>query len=306
MIFKEQKRIARDLGWYGTSNAVFGPYRDHFVIIGRVESGKFIQVHLGSVPEDAGREIEQRLLDRKKELKFFLVTVDATDVIVKFREAFRTVKKEKIIEVMEYLVDLIAELRLPPSEKCGNCGGDEGLAFFEWDENPALLCRVCAEQIRIEIDAANADYEIEEKHYFRGAIGAFVFCLAGIAGWVLFVYYLNRIGGVFAAGFMWLALTGYDRFNAKRGKLTPLIIIGVSIISVILASCATALFALIMAGLPISTAMEKLCGDPQVATVLRKETVLSLFICSLPLAIYGFTLWKKHVATTLKPAVPVR
>ncbi len=306
MAVSRLKEIGRENRWYQASSTVFGLYKDCFFTLGDGQGFKFVLARVDGLSKEVAARLESEFDAHKKRLGFSERKVGADGVFLKFREAFRSVKKETLYAAMDFVVELFARHHLSTTDSCAECHSRNGVGVYTSNTGGISYCSSCHAKLRDSLRLANAAYETEEKHYLRGIAGAALFSLAGIIGWVLLAYYLHRVWAGMAFVFALLANKGYDLFQAKRGKFTPVIIIGLNILSVVISNYTTVLFILLRRGLGWSTAWHALLTNEKIAIVLRKEIAVSMALCALAWIYLGYAYWKAHRNVgSLKPAVPI-
>jgi hypothetical protein len=306
MVFQRLKEIGREHRWYQAGSTVFGLYKNLFFTLGDGQGFKFMLARVDGLSKEVAARLESELDASKTRLGFSERKVAADGVYLKFREAFRPIKKETLCAAMDFVVALFARHQLPTTDSCAECHSRNGVSVYTSNTGAVAYCSSCHAKLRDALRLANVKYETEEKHYVRGVAGATLLSLAGIIGWVVLAYYLNRVWAGMAFVFAFLANKGYDLFQAKRGKFTPVIIVGLNILSVIISNYATLLFILLRRGLGWSTAWHALLTNEKIAIVLRKEIAMSMALCALAWIYLGYAYWKAHRNVgSLKPAVPI-
>ena len=306
MAFPRLREIGRENRWCQAGRTVFGLYKDCFFTLGDGQGFKFVLARADGLSGEVTAALESELDANRKRLGFSEKKVASDGVFLKFRESFRSIKKETLYAAMDYVVSLFTQHHLPTTNSCAECHSHNDVSLYTLNSTGVAYCSSCHARLRDSLRLANTAYEAEEKHYLRGAAGAALLSLAGIVVWVLLAYYLNRVWAGMAFLFAFLANKGYDLFRAKRGKVTPVIIIGLNILSVIASNYATGLFILLGYGLSWSAAWHVLMTSERVATLLRKEIAVSTAVCALAWIYLSYSYWKAYRSDgALAPGVPI-
>jgi hypothetical protein len=298
------KAFAREQGWYKSEGVLFGLYRNYVFVVPDEQGQTRIVAPMSAVSQEAVGQVKGELAARKKVLAFSDLTVGDDGVVLLFKETFRATKKEGLQSAMDFLVDLFERARLPHTNVCEECKSATGLGYYSVAGVPVLWCSGCHERKRMEIERGATEYTDEEKGYMRGALGASLFSLGGIILWVVLAYYTNRIYAVLAFVFGWLALKGYDLFQARRGRWTPAIVITISIVSVVVSNVATMLFELVMEGLTLAQSWELFWVEPEIQGVVWKNLLVSLLVCAIAIFYLGKKMWKEHRPASVNAAMP--
>ena len=306
MAFPRLREIGRENRWYQAGRTVFGFYQNYFFTLGDGQGFKFIHARVDDLPEEVAVGFESELDANKRSLGFSERKIGPDGVFLKFKEVFRSVQKETLYAAMDFVVDLFERHHLPTTDSCAECHSRNDVGFYTLGSAGIAYCSSCHATQRDSLRLANVKYEAEEKHYLQGVAGAALFSLAGIVAWVLLAYYLNRVWAGMALVFAFLANKGYDLFQVKRGKLTPVIIIGLNILSVLISNYATVFFVLLRRGIGWSIAWHALLTNQRITVVLRREIAVSIAVCALVWVFLGYDYWKAHRNIgVMTPAVPV-
>jgi hypothetical protein len=288
------KQIARHLHWHGSSSLVFGSYKGYFFTMFDGQGFKEVLVKIVGADADNISKLSAAIDAKKKDLSLSDILIDSNWLHVKVRERFRSASVQRILDVLDSLVEALKMLNLPSSSVCFECGGNRDLATYIVSYQGALLCPSCFERVAHDFEIQLSASAAEQKFYTRGFIGAFLFALAGIVLWVIVALLSHRVFAAMAFVFTYLSLKGYDFFKAKRGRLTPWIILTVNVLAVVFSVVSTYFIQVVQKGIVAENALYVIFNNNKVLLSLLKDLAISAIVCVLAWIAIGASLFKAH------------
>jgi len=223
LLFPGIKKIARKLDLYSSGSIAFGSYRQFQI---KVFDGNNKKVLLMKIAESPG---EDELMQLKKKFRIRKIIFDAKSTLleVEFRELFKPYKAEKIISLINEIIDLCEKKGISSIRKCDNCENSE-VDYYRYGDQPMVLCPICHNVKTSEVDAFAVEFREQENRYLRGISGALIFSIPGIFIQGLLFILLKSMAALSSVVYCFLALKGYVVF---KGKPTPLASVFIIIIS---------------------------------------------------------------------------
>lgn len=163
-------------------------------------------------------EIVSWLECEKKLLKFTSYQIDDYYLSIDFN-VMLTIGKTlvNVTQASRMLADKFAELEIPNKNYCPVCGQEldntDKAIFNGYEFNVDLGCRntIAQKNAQAEMEFNNAP-----NNYLKGALGASLFALIGVAVWIILGVATQRIFGYIAILVSFLAGFGYNKFGGKN------------------------------------------------------------------------------------------
>ncbi|OWP63161.1 hypothetical protein CDA63_10750 [Hymenobacter amundsenii] len=283
MIFPKAKKIAKELDWHRTNNAVFGIYKGLFFNVGDGSllsnpQYKYITVTADNLTADQKLQIKTELDNNKKLLKFSHFEINNNSVFIQYFENLTYTKVTTVYLLFDFFVDLFKKINIKENTNCHNCEITDNLRYYDLNDSGTILCNPCfqeTENIYYEIERENLS---EEKNYLTGFLGSLFFSIPGIVAWVLVALYLDTLASAMAIVIAFLGIKGYEYFKGRHGKLTKYIIVLTNIISIIIANIATVIGLLMNEGLTVSQSFGELEINESANDLLFENTMISFLL----------------------------
>lgn len=301
MIYPKIRKIARQNGWHRTKDAVFGLYKDYFFTMGDGYGFKFITAVIPETDDEKIAQIGGVLEKNRKILGFYELMFEERTITVTFKESFAPTKESVLYEMLEFFVQIFDSLNFPKQNCCDLCSSKNNFDYYTYQQQPVMLCKSCHTEFVNDINASIAEFQTEEKNYLQGIFGAIVFSLPGVVLWVILSVYIGIISALMAVVFTFLAIKGYEKFGAKWGRLTPLLLILVNIVLVIISNYASVIYTLFISDYGINL---QILRSPEMTEFLTKHILFSLLVCSLAWVYFLFQMWKGFKSPKIEPAKP--
>lgn len=118
-------------------------------------------------------------------------------------------------ELVKILNAVSAYLRNNSFVSCCDACGEQALGSInEINDFPHYFCLSCASEAKDYMDELKTNYEESPNNYLKGALGALLFSLIGVATFVI-VAMMGKIAAISVA-IMFIAITkGYEKFGGK-------------------------------------------------------------------------------------------
>lgn len=162
MIFPKAKKIAKDLGWHKTNDSVFGLYKGYFFNVSDASiittpQFKLVTATTGNITEEQKLQIKTELNLNKKKLKFTIFEISDNRIFFKFTENLTLTQIKTVYSLFDFLVDLFKRLNVSEQNKCHNCGRDQRINYYDFNDTGIILCDTCFSQ------EDHKFYEIEKE-----------------------------------------------------------------------------------------------------------------------------------------------
>lgn len=235
MIFPRVKKVGKDNHWKRTSSTVFGEYKGYWFNMGDGTGFKYITASI-HIPNEA---VKSHLIDilgqNKKSIGYHEFEVLANYVFIKFNENITSTSREKLDSALSFLASTFEQLGLPQMNDCHSCQGKTNLKYYDVNGEGKLFCITCANALESQFDESWRRDRLEEKNYFIGFVGALLFSLAGVVGWII-LQQIGYMSSVMALVIAFLSLKGYLYFKGKMGTYTRFIIVVTGMMSIVAAN----------------------------------------------------------------------
>lgn len=283
MIFPKAKKIAKELDWYKTKNAVFGLYKGYFFNVGDASllnnpQFKYITATIDVLSETQKTQLITELNANKKALKFTTFEIEEGYIFFQFIETFTYTKIKTLYALFDFLIDLFKKLNIAEQNKCHQCGKQNTLKFLNQNESGIILCSACLLLTETNYETIEREKYLEDKNYLTGFLGAIVFSAPGIIAWVLVAVYLERLASAMAFIIAFLGLFGYRYFKGRHGKLTKYVIVLANIASILIANVATIIALLIKEGLTLNQSLIELQANKAIRDMFIDNTAISFIL----------------------------
>ncbi len=283
MIFPKVKKLAKELDWHKTNDAVFGIYKGYFFNVANSSllsnpQFKFVTVTTDNLTEAQKQQIKSALDFNKENLKFTTFEISDNSIFFQFAENLTSTKLKTIYALFDFLVDLFKSLNIPEQNKCHNCGSTQNNNYYDLNDTGIILCNTCFNKTASSFNEIERKRISEEKNYLTGFLGSIIFSIPGIIAWVLIAVYLERLASAMAMIIAFLGLKGYDYFKGRHGKMTKFIIVLTNIVSIIIANVTTVIALLVKEGLSISQAFTAFQTNQAAIDTFNENTIISFVL----------------------------
>lgn len=285
MLSKRAKEIGKKLDWHVSkdSNTTFGLYRGYFFELGDGEGFKFLVTHTQEFDEETWNKLNQAIEANRDKLKISEYDIGVNGLALKFREVIRHTKKEVVIAALDFLVDLFQKSGVTYQYQCTECGSTKELGFYSMFGLVRVLCFNCYDFFDQEVKYDKKQYDSESKNYVFGTLGAAIFLIPGVIGWIILQFYFGKIAGFMAIAFGWLAFEGYTRFGGQFGSWTKWIIFGVSFLAILVSVFLSGIYEGYLAGVTFWQMLELFQSNEEIRRVTWRNLMLALLLSILPL-----------------------
>jgi hypothetical protein len=294
--------LARMRGWYRSKSCVFGVYEHYLFTIEEGLGYKSVFAHVAEIPEDTADRLADEISLRKSEIGVDEVAVDTDGVCLKFNEAFRSIPANRLTAAMDFLIHLLRHHRLLPSDTCERCGTADNLHYYSIKDEGVLYCPTCHRALVESLKTERHTWEREEKQYLRGAVGAAVFSIIGVAAWIALAVLFNRISSAFAFVYVFLAERGYRLFGGKQGRRTPWILLALNALAVFASNYLTLVAFLMLKGNDLSVSLSLQGGDPDLLKTLLDDIFFSTILCLFAWILLAIHLFRQNRQNLPQPA----
>lgn len=217
---------------------------------------------------------------------------------------FKSSNKDKIKEVLEDISGYTAEKYPEAKIQCygKDCTEDTNIDIYEVNGVPIPMCEKCAKELEKDLEKANIEEEAAPGNYLRGFLGAALFSIPGILVSFIFIM-LGKIAAI--AGFVYylLAHKGYLWAKGKYDKIGVLIISVTSLLFVVIGTYISVVADIAFEMKKIDELADKPMSDlflyafafaqtPDVASDIKKDIYLALFVCGICIVLYAFQAFK--------------
>lgn len=283
MIFKNAKKLARELDWHKTNDGVFGLYKGYFFNVANSSllsnpPLKFVSATTDQLTEQQKQQIKTALDSNKKNLKFNSFEINENGIFIQFIETFNTAKLKTTYSLLDYLVELFKKLNIPEQNNCHNCRTKERINYYDLNHTGIILCKTCFNQLDNDFKEIERKRISEEKNYVLGFLGSILFSIPGIIVWVLIAVYLERLASGMALIIAFLGLKGYEYFKGRQGKLTKYLIVLTNILSILIANIVTVVALLVREGLSINEAFIVFQTNQAAKDLFNENTIISFIL----------------------------
>lgn len=302
MAFPRLKQFASMKGWRIEKNIAYGEENGFLFTLIDGSGFKMFVSPLPSVTEQTKKEILDYLNENKKILQINEFLLDNDVLIVKLKESFRSAKVEVMSNLLMELTDFLKSKGIKGKECCIFCGNDNAEQTIYIDDIMYSAHNECYSHEVIMIDEAVREYEVEDKNYFSGFIGALIGGMVSSIPWILVQIYLNKMAAALAVLIGIGALKAYYMFKGQLGRATRWIIAFCTLFSVVFAQFAAIAIEFIKYNIPLQYGnFVKLLSDPEMGNVFKINLRLSLFMAFL--GIIGLFFELKGDAKSFMPTI---
>ncbi|PKL35623.1 MAG: hypothetical protein CVV44_19010 [Spirochaetae bacterium HGW-Spirochaetae-1] len=284
MIFPGIKKIAKSKNWLRSNSMTSGVENDYLINMGDGQGFKFFLFHNMVIPESKIDLLKNEFDAIKKNFSFNVIDIKNNSIYITIKEMFLPAKKEKILQALDSIVNILKRNSISVNTACIDCGknDDNTLHYLNTKDVNFHICSGCAENLRHKLLTEYRNFLNEDKNYIRGLLGAIIFSIPGMIVWLLATVYLERIAAGIALLMFYLSIKGYEIFGGKLGKLKAWILLSVNISMVIISNYVTVGYLLYKKqNIPIDRILEIVTTNQQISEIIYKDIALSLAVCSI-------------------------
>ncbi|HZK34342.1 MAG TPA: hypothetical protein VFD33_03420 [Bacillota bacterium] len=235
MIYPYLKKWAEDNGWTMGKSRIHGEYKGYPFTAFDGKNTKYFITSLPILSESQEQGILEDLEGNKDLLNISDYSINDNLLKVVFTEVTTPMDQDEIRTYLEHITAVFDRLDIKVAGHCFSCQEEVYTEKTLVDDHLVLMCSECYGQVNNAYELAMSEHETEDKKYGRGFLGAFLGALLGSLGWGVLSYYGWKLVYLFAFFTAFASLLGYKKLGGKMGKLTPLFVMGSTVLCILLA-----------------------------------------------------------------------
>ena len=283
MIFSTLKKFGIKNKWVRSKSLIAGYKNNYLVNMGDGSGYKYILFSSLIIPNELVDTIKDYILESKKEYNIYQCSIDENSIEVSIREQIFPAKIDKIIKLLNFVISVLEAKNIPINNFCHECKSqDHNLYYTNKDDINISLCRSCAEKIRHELNRENNLFEIEDKNYLNGILGAIIYSLPILLIWVVLAVFFNLIAAVAALILVYASLIGYYKFGGKPSKAQKWILLFLNAVIIILANYLTIGIFIFSEGVPAEQILHMLINNDNIIEALIRNLKISFIFSLIP------------------------
>ncbi|PWJ38442.1 hypothetical protein [Sediminitomix flava] len=281
MIHTRIKSVAQRLNWYRTKDKTFGLYQGYVFHMGDGNGMKFIFCILKNIDNITIANLQATLELRKSEFKNVNIKLQDRILYLSFEEGiFPSIRRSKFVRALDSLVEIFENLDIPKQDSCFECGAEEDLDYYNYQQMGMLLCDSCSSKMEEKVELSLLEWKSEEKNYLKGSLSAGFAATLISAIWILSSYYSNKVFPGFSLLIPYFVNKGYEWGGGRIGKWTILIL---------------ALIITFFEGMCLAFIFDKFHNSPDVPlSSLLNGGAISLWVCMISV-IWFFFFYKENL-----------
>lgn len=300
MVFPGLRKWAVERGWRVGKNCVYGDFNGFIFTIYDVKGMKsFINI-IPNLTQAQAQNTMEFINSKKAGLKVSDFSLRDNVLIIKSKETFSSMKGREIDTLLKGLTEFFIREGIMGREYCTMCGirGNHDLAIYNGVVMP--VCEECYRKSQDEIGEMAREYELEDKNYSKGVLGAAIGGLLAIIPWVLVSVYLNLYASILGYLIGYASLKGYFLLRGKVGRATRWIIGINTALCVFAAELVTLAIYMIQAGAAVSLENYIISfTNPNLSSMVLKDIGIGLVMAFL-----GISSIFRRLKTETDTAVP--
>lgn len=178
----------KELGWSKTDKTIFGFYEGYFFNISKFQIGVKIE------NSNLNTLFESKLNDKINELDIYSFEIESDLLLLNSLEFDLLKNEKKVFLILNTIVDLFKEFKLPKTENCHFCSSDSNLDFYNDSNKGVLLCNLCFEK-RGKIYSLN-EIQGSALNYLKGFLMSQLFSIIGIFIWVTLFNFIGKYAAI--------------------------------------------------------------------------------------------------------------
>lgn len=281
------KKIAQQKGWEYKKHFMYGQEGNYLItarqiidLINSRNNCKLVYIPLMNITEEKALTTVQFLKENKKQLKITDFEFRKHVLVIRLNEGLKGFSTDNFNNLIRTLINFFKNNDISNEKSCVYCGNNEVNTTTLIDNISYHAHNECIRKAKNDLEQAKQNFELVNKNYGKGFIGAIIGALIGSIPWIILELFWG-FAGILAIVIGYAAFYGYKKFGGIVTKATKWMI-GVSIlIGIIFSSIVNLTIAFIINDIPlILDAYILAYTEPETSRILLGNLGLALLISS--------------------------